>query len=67
MAGFSAHFFYISISMDAVLRALQGVGDARPAPFVAFVDEVQTFGGDAILKKVRLILLYKMHFTCNWI
>lgn len=53
--------------MDAVLRALQGVGDARPAPFVAFVDEVQTFGGDAILKKVRLILLYKMHFTCNWI
>lgn len=48
--------------MDAVVRALHGVGDAGPAPLVAIVDEVQTFGGDAIFKKVRLVLLFKMHF-----
>lgn len=58
MAGFYCPFLYILISMDAVVRALQGVEDAKPAPFVAIVDEVQTFGGDAILKKVRLVLCY---------
>jgi elongator complex protein 5 len=46
--------------MEAVVRALQGAWDAGPAPFVAIVDEVQTIGGDAILKKVRLIR--KIHF-----
>ncbi len=48
--------------MEAVLRALQGAGDAGPAPFVAIVDEVQTIGGDVILNKVRLVLMTTMHF-----
>ncbi|KAG7673642.1 hypothetical protein KSW81_006841 [Nannochloris sp. 'desiccata'] len=43
--------------MDAVVRALHGVGDAGPAPLVAIVDEVQTFGGDAIFKKLLSLVV----------
>ena len=56
MPSFDAHFHFIKIIMEAVLRALQGVGYVGPAPFVAIVDEVQTIGGDAILNKVRTFL-----------
>lgn len=62
MATFDAHFHCRKFIMEAVLRALQGVGDVGSAPFVAIVDEVQTIGGDAILNKVRTFLLDKIQF-----